>query len=123
MTQKIVLTAEEKAAHKRESQRRYIEKKKAAANNINIAGVPNYEQMYKDLQEQLTAAQNKNLQYESLIKSYAEATNKAQMQLKQATLEYNARIQYMLDCAKHSYISMQFAASSAKDTSKGETND
>ncbi len=71
-----------------------------------------YKKLYVETNNKLIAAENKIAEYENLCKSYAQRMQNAENALKGATLEYNARIKYMLDCSKHAYISMQFAAES-----------
>lgn len=61
---------------------------------------------------------NKMEQYQKIIQSYQAREQELQKTLKQATLEYNARVQYLLDCAKHSYISMQFAVNATNTVGK-----
>lgn len=61
---------------------------------------------------------NKMEQFEKLIESYREREQKLQDALKQATLEYNARTQYFMDCVKHAYVSMQFAVNASTPTTK-----
>lgn len=53
-------------------------------------------------------------QFAKLMQSCKERETQLQDALKKATLEYNARIEYMLDCVKHAFLSMQFAVNSAK---------
>lgn len=77
---------------------------------------PNYKKLYQEEHEKSTMLANRCTEYEKLCKAYAEKTNQTQELLKQATLEYNAKIDYMLDCVKHAYISIQMA----RNTTQGE---
>ena len=72
-----------------------------------------------ELEAQLAAANAKNTELEKLCKAYAEKAQAAENALHRATMEYNARNEYMLDCVKHAYISIQFAVAAATKK-KGE---
>lgn len=77
---------------------------------------PNYRKLYRDKCEELKVAENKICELQSICKTLTEQKNHAEHTLKQATLEYNTRSQYMLDVIKHAYLSTQFAmTSSAKE--------
>lgn len=65
------------------------------------------------LQAEINCLKNKCEQYEKLVQTYKQAQEEATTLLKRATLEYKARIDYMLDCAKHNYMAMQFAVSAS----------
>ena len=75
---------------------------------------PNYKAMYEQAMKELGAAQNKNVEYEKIIKSYAAQVTELQNINKQAMLEYNSRCDYMLDAVKHAYISIQLAYKGGK---------
>ena len=68
-----------------------------------------------ELEAQLAAANAKNAELEKLCKAYAEKAQNAENTLHRATMEYNARVEYMKDCVKHAYISIQFAANAASE--------
>ena len=69
----------------------------------------NYEKLYNEECKKNTVLENKCAEYEKICKSLTEKANQAQELLQKATLEYNARIDYVLDCTKHAYISIQMA--------------
>ena len=73
----------------------------------------------KELEAKLNASENKNTELEKICKSYAEQANNASNTLQKMALEYDARTKYMLDCVKHAYLSIQFAAN-ATDNNKGD---
>lgn len=77
--------------------------------------VTDYKKLYMAEVAKNKTLENKVAEYENICKSYATRVQNAENALKSATLEYNARIKYMLDCSKHAYISMQFAAESKGD--------
>ena len=81
----------------------------------NAATEPNYKAMYEQAMKELGAAQNKNVEYEKIIKSYAAQVTELQNINKQAMLEYNSRCDYMLDAVKHAYISIQLAYKGGKN--------
>ncbi len=70
---------------------------------------PDYKKLYTEECAKNKTLENKCTEYEKLCKSYSERERKALETLQRATIEYNARTKYMLDCAKHAYLSMQFA--------------
>lgn len=76
---------------------------------------PNYKKLYHDAMTELKQVKAKNEQYEQLIKSYAENIQNTTNALKKATLEYDARIKFMLDCVRHCYTSMQLAAEATSE--------
>lgn len=115
MSTKTVLTDEERKQRKRESQRRYLEKQKLKAQTT--VAQPDYENMYKNAVAEVNRLNEKIVQLENICKNYATQVNVANNNLKKATIEYNARVQYMLDCTKHAFLSMQFAAQASD---KGE---
>lgn len=80
----------------------------------------NYEKLYVEECAKNKALENKAAEYEKLCKSYSERERKATEALQKATLEYNARTQYMLDCARHAFISMQFAMNAADNKQGGK---
>ena len=79
---------------------------------------PDYKTLYTEECAKNKALENKIIEYEKLCKSYSERERQAVETLQRATIEYNARIKYMLDCVKHAHISMQFAVAAA-NTDKG----
>lgn len=79
---------------------------------------PNYEKLYVEECAKNKALENKVAEYEKLCKTYSERERKTVETLQRATLEYNARTQYMLDCARHAFMSMQFAMN-ATDNKQG----
>lgn len=81
----------------------------------------NYKKLYEKEVENNKVLLIKLEEYDKIMKSLAEKASQAHNTLKSATLEYNARIKYMLDCVKHAYMSMNFAAK-ADDTKIQEDN-
>ena len=67
-----------------------------------------------DKEELLNLHNAKMEQFAKLMQSCKEREAQLQEALKKAALEYNARVEYMLDCVKHAFLSMQFAINSAK---------
>ena len=112
---------EKRNAYKREWARAKAAKLKAdkeiEANKDNLA--TEYKQM-KAAYETLTA---KYAEMQKICQSYATRATKAEELLQRATLEYNARTKYMLDCVKHAYLSIQFAEASAEKDRLGGNND
>lgn len=78
-----------------------------------------YQKLYEKECAKNKALELKIAEFEKICNSFSEREHKASEMLKRATLEYNARTQYMLDCAKHAYISMQFAVAAAEDKKGG----
>lgn len=74
---------------------------------------PDYEKLYAEKVVETNALNVKVAELEKLCKSFAEREQKANAALNRATMEYNARTQHMLDCAKHALISMQFAVAAS----------
>ena len=66
------------------------------------------------LQTEINCLKNKCEQYEKLIQTYKQAQEEATNLLNKATLEYKARTEYMLDCVKHAYISIQFSLNASE---------
>lgn len=113
------MTQKQKTNQKRSETMKAIWAAKKAAETNAVASEPvDYKALYLKTSAENTAMQNKIAEYEKLLKSYAERERLANEKLNRATLEYNARNKYMLDCAKHAYISMQFAVA-AEDSNKG----
>ena len=75
-----------------------------------IANSIDYKKLYEETVKEKQAAESKLAEYENIIKAFAERERKATETLKKATLEYNALTNYMMDCVKHAYLSLQFAA-------------
>lgn len=73
-----------------------------------------------ELQTEINCLKNKCEQYERLIATYKKAQEEATSLLRKATIEYNARIEYMLDCAKHNYMAMQFAVLAGHNKQEAE---
>lgn len=123
MAKQSKYTEEERRQRQLEAKRRYAEKKKAEKEALAMQGpvevTPDYKTMYEDAMKALTNEQNKNTELEKLCKSFAEQVQQAKANLQKATLEYNARVKYMLECTKHAYISMQFAVDATEKTSGG----
>lgn len=78
---------------------------------------PNYRKLYRDKCEELKVAENKINELQQICRALTEQKNFAENKLKQATLEYNTRVQYVLDVIKHAYLSTQFAISASKKES------
>lgn len=78
---------------------------KAEENTIT----PDWQKLYTEECAKNKALENKVAEFEKLCKSYSERERQATEALQRATLEYNARTKYMLDCARHAFMSMQFA--------------
>lgn len=117
-----VLTEEERIRRRNESKQRYAEKKKAEREQAkallaNQEAMPDYKAMYQTAQKENELLKAKIAEYEKLCKSFAEREKVLRQNAQNIITEANAKIQYMLDAAKHAYISMQFAANS-NDTSK-----
>lgn len=85
----------------------------ATVNENTIA--PDYQELYVNESAKNKALENKVAELEKLCKTYAEKERKATEALQRATLEYNARVKYMLDCVRHAHISMQFAIAASDD--------
>lgn len=81
---------------------------------------PDWQKLYVDECAKTKVLENKITEYEKLCKSYAENARQSAETLQRATLEYNARIQFMLDCARHAYLSMQFAENAAEAKKGGK---
>ena len=69
-----------------------------------------YEKLYKEECAKTKTLENKVTEYEKLCKSFSEQATAAKNALQNATLEYDARVKYMLDCVRHAYISIQLSA-------------
>ena len=119
MAKQSIYTEEERRQRQLESKRRYAEKKKAEKEALAIRGpveaAPDYKAMYEEECKKTNMLTNKCVELEKLCKSFTEQTHQAKTAMQKATLEYNARTQYLLDCAKHAYISMQFAVDASKE--------
>ena len=84
--------------------------KRAAKEAAQAANPVDYKKLYEEAIKEKQATEAKITEYENIIKAFAERERKANETLKKATLEYNARTNYMMDCVKHAYLSLQFAA-------------
>jgi tRNA A37 threonylcarbamoyladenosine dehydratase len=71
---------------------------------------PDYKKLYVAETNKTKVLENKVAELEKLCKSFAEQANIAKDSLQRATLEYNTRTDYMLDCVKHAYVSIQMAS-------------
>lgn len=69
----------------------------------------NYRKLYRDKCAELKASEAKCAELEHICKAMAEQKAQAETQLKQTVLEYETKIQFMLDACKHAYVSMQLA--------------
>lgn len=125
MARQTQLTDVERRQRQLESKRKYALKKKLEKLEMEKSEVmpteaaPNYEAMYNEALKALTVERSKNTELEKLCKSFAEQAQQAKANLQKATLEYNARTKYMLECTKHAYISMQFAVDAAENSQGG----
>jgi hypothetical protein len=121
-----ILTEEERIRRRNESKQRYVEKKRrekelAKANAEEIfEAAPDYKLMYENATEENNLLKAKLAEYEHIIKSYGERERLASQNTQNIKLEANAKIQYMLDAAKHAYLSMQFAANSSDFTKEAK---
>lgn len=75
---------------------------------------PDYKELYKAECEKTKTLENKIAEYEKICKAFSEKANQANQALQSATMEYNARVRYMLDCVKHAYISIQLSNNTEK---------
>lgn len=113
-----ILTEEERIRRRNESKQRYVEKKRKERElakrleSIAEANCPDWHAMYQKEHEENDLLKAKLAEYEHIIKSYGERERLASQNTQNIRLEANAKIQYMLDAAKHAYLSMQFAANS-----------
>lgn len=85
----------------------------AKTNNVAAAN-PDLNKTIAALEKENICLKNKCEQYEKLIQTYKQAQEEATSLLNKATLEYKARTEYMLDCVKHTYISIQFALNASE---------
>lgn len=69
-----------------------------------------YEKLYKEECAKNKTLESKITEYEKLCKSFSEQATASKNALQNATLEYDARTKYMLDCVRHAYISIQLSA-------------
>ena len=74
-----------------------------------------YKALYTTECEKNKALETKCAEYEKLIKSYAATTEQNNNALQRATLQYKARTEFMLDCVKHAYLSMQFSVAAGEN--------
>lgn len=117
--------SEESNQARSQKMREFWANKRAAAATIKEATEntpntiePDYKKLYTEECAKNKALENKLVEFEKLCKSFSERERQATEALQRATLEYNARVKYMLDCVKHAHISMQFATT-AVDNNKG----
>ena len=81
---------------------------------------PDYQQLYVEECAKNKALETKLAECEKICKTYAERDRETTATLQRATIEYNARIKYMLDCARHAFLSMQFATAATETKQGGE---
>mgnify|MGYP003450966721 CR=1 FL=1 len=122
-----MLTDEEKKQKRAEYNRRYKEKLALLKANSPICANTveaqiDYKAEFIKASKQIQADAVKIAQYEKLISSFAEKENQSKIALQRATLEYNARLKYMLESVKHAYQSIQFAANAINPEEKGANN-
>ena len=67
------------------------------------------------LRDEIARLNAKCEQYEQVIQTTKKTQAELESLLKKATLEYNARIEYIVDCVKHAYMSIQFAINAGKN--------
>lgn len=123
-----ILTEEERIRRRNESKQRYAEKKRLEREQAKAlmaeqsaeAAMPDYKTMYNKLLEENNLLTAKCAEYEKLCKSFAEREKLLRQNSQNIVTEANAKIQYMLDAAKHAYISMQFAANSSNTSKEAE---
>ena len=77
---------------------------------------PNYRKLYREKCAELKATEAKLAELQHICKSFAEQKAQIETKFKQTALEYKAIAQYMLDVVKHSYLSLQFARQSKKES-------
>lgn len=100
------------------ARKRQEQEEKKMAEQVTNTIEPDYKKLYTEECAKNRALENKLAEFEKLCKSFSERERQAVEALQRATLEYNARVKYMLDCVKHAHISMQFATT-AVDNNKG----
>ena len=84
---------------------------------VSTETTPDYKKLYLAEQDKNKSLEVKIAELEKLCRSFSEKAHNAQEALQSATLEYNAKVEYMLDCVKHAHISIQIAHSAS--TKKG----
>ena len=82
-------------------------------------GAPDYKALYTAECAKTKALENKVIEFEKLCKAYAERERQANSTLQRATLEYNARVKYMIDCIRHAYLSVQLAENASEQKKGG----
>ena len=102
------LTDEERAQRIAEAKQRYAEKKKQEKATL----AANYNSTVEKLEAENNMLKNKVAELEKICRAYAESNQANTQKIQSTLLEANTKIQYMLDCAKHAYLAMQFAANS-----------
>lgn len=111
---RIKLTDEERAQRAAESKQRYAEKKKQEKATLTA----NYNSTLEKLEAENNMLRNKVAELEKICRAYAESNQANTQKIQSTLLEANTKIQYMLDAAKHAYLSMQFAANSSTKEEK-----
>lgn len=125
---RAILTEEERIRRRNESKQRYVEKKRLEREQVKAIIAeqtaetigPNYKTMYHKVLEENNLLTAKCAEYEKLCKSFAERERLLNQNSQNIVTEANTKIQYMLDAAKHAYISMQFAANSSNSSKEAE---
>ena len=118
---KTKLTDEERRKRHNEYNKEWLKRKKEKEALLKAAGdCPNYENMYITECAKNKALENKIADLENICKTYAIKEKQATEALNRSTLEYNARIKYMLECVRHALISMQFAMNAPDSKQGGE---
>ena len=102
------------------AKKRQEQEEKKMAEQVTNTIEPDYKKLYTEECAKNKALENKVAEFEKLCKSYVEREQQSTAALQRATLEYNARVQYMLDCTKHAYLSMQFAVNAGNEQKGGK---
>lgn len=103
------LSPEKKAEYAAKQKARRDAKKAALLENK-----PDFEKECIKLVEENKALKARVANLEEVCKAYATRANEHDETLRKATMEYNARTQYILDTIKHAYLSAQFAMNAGK---------
>lgn len=117
------LTEEQKLERSKKMKEVWAARKAAQEETVNNM---DYETLYKaalahskEIENRLATAEAKNTELEKICKAYVEQANNTNRAIQKVTMEYNARTQYMLDCVKHAYLSIQFAVNASHN--EGDT--
>lgn len=111
--------SEAERAAKNAYQREWAKKKRErlateAARIQAMQAAPDYKALYEEECRKNNALELKVEELNKVCKAYAEREQKMATNLQKSAIEYNARTKYMLDVAKHAYMSMQFAVAAAE---------